>query len=828
MSHRPYIKDDDSGNISDLAIDAETLQGYKPCVNIVTLEDNNSTKEGTWLAKTNKVSALVDGQLFLYKITVAGASTTTLNITGSGGALGAKTVYRTGTTKLTTQYGVGHYILLAYNSLNTCFRLINDYDANSYAYVRQYQHGKNAAGATNLYPILTRYNLTNKNGTYDNAYARFYTDTYIDMTNGYLYAPKVYSGGSEVAVKTDIPTETTVSNWGFTKNIGTVTKVNNTLPDSSGNVAITLPTKSSWNYDDRYVRFDTDQQGLTELEQIYARINIGAGTSSFSGSYNDLTDKPYECIKQVPIYTTDNDSKYIFLWGLKEDTHTLYFVPEGNYFVYARGTSLSDRDGNVGTFFGPGVLIIHNMGSNELRYTYYEGYSQDIKYGSVQSYPSSISPDYYECSPIVKGNFEAQTGTPSTPLYIKYTSPTHTDGANYEFAECSVYAGGTNVTLNGTSKSATTASFYAPTSSGTSGQFLKSSGSGAPTWETVTIPTKSSWNYDDVYVKYNASQSLTDAQKSQARTNIGAGTSSLAIGTTSSTAAAGNHTHSTTLSTDSGTPNITMAPNTTYKLSTGGTNVIFKTPSDAYKIVETLRKGSEADSSVGYYKIATINHSSWNFCDFCMLVKNSYAGVAYSTIFSCSCSDSNVDLRNFKFEIISGTNISDKLAYLYTYDSNNNLIKIEIFIHCTRFEHPMCYIINARTGQQLVIPTQDEFNKATPDKPDGTTMTGYATYIYDSMYQAKGNYQTKKVTGSWSVSTTNPKPMVDIILAHPNINIYYKAYTSGTKKTTMAKVLYYADHSEVQGIYTLVLRYVNASGNLTTIGGGTIYYEYFD
>lgn len=556
-----------------------------------------------------------------------------------------------------------------------------------------------------------------------------YTDSNGSLKKGTL--SKVATSGSynDLTNKPTIPTETTVSGWGFTKNKGTVTKVNNTSPDSSGNVAITLPTKSSWNYDDRYVRFDTDQQGLTELEQIYARINIGAGTSSFSGSYNDLTDKPYECIKQVPIYTTDNDSKYIFLWGLKEDTHTLYFVPEGNYFVYARGTSLSDRDGNVGTFFGPGVLIIHNMGSNELRYTYYEGYSQDIKYGSVQSYPSSISPDYYECSPIVKGNFKAQTGTPSTPLYIKYTSPTHTDGANYEFAECSVYAGGTNVTLNGTSKSATTASFYAPTSSGTSGQFLKSSGSGAPTWETVTIPTKSSWNYDDVYVKYNASQSLTDAQKSQARTNIGAGTSSLAIGTTSSTAAAGNHTHSTTLSTDSGTPNITMAPNTTYKLSTGGTNVIFKTPSDAYKILESLRKGSEADTAVGYYKIATINHKSWNFCDFCMLVKNSYSGTSYSTVFNCSCSDSSTNLNSFKLNIITGTNISDKLAYLYTYDSNNHLIKIEIFIHCTRYEHPIFYIINARPGQQLVIPTQNEFDKATPDKPDGTTMTGYATYV---------------------------------------------------------------------------------------------------
>jgi hypothetical protein len=33
-------------------------------------------------------------------------------------------------------------------------------------------------------------------------------------------------------------------------------------------------------------------QGLTDTEKSAARANIGAGTSSFSGSYNDLTDKP--------------------------------------------------------------------------------------------------------------------------------------------------------------------------------------------------------------------------------------------------------------------------------------------------------------------------------------------------------------------------------------------------------------------------------------------------------------------------------------------------------------------------------------------------------
>lgn len=46
----------------------------------------------------------------------------------------------------------------------------------------------------------------------------------------------------------------------------------------------------------------------------------------------------------------------------------------------------------------------------------------------------------------------------------------------------STYAGGTAVTLNGTSKASSTASFYAPTSGGTANQVLISGGTGAPTW----------------------------------------------------------------------------------------------------------------------------------------------------------------------------------------------------------------------------------------------------------------------------------------------------------------------------------------------------------
>lgn len=77
-----------------------------------------------------------------------------------------------------------------------------------------------------------------------------------------------------------------------------------------------------------------------------------------------------------------------------------------------------------------------------------------------------------------------------------------------------------------------------------------------------------------------ASQGLTDTEKSNARANIGAGTSSLTIGTTASTAAAGNHTHGLSIAADSGTASINLAANTTYKLTAGGSTYIFKTPVD--------------------------------------------------------------------------------------------------------------------------------------------------------------------------------------------------------------------------------------------------------
>ena len=163
---------------------------------IVPLEENGSTTAGTWLAKTSLISALTDGDIFIYKIAVKGASTTTLKIN----SLAAKTVYRYGTTKLTTHYGIGQYLLLIYNSTNDCFRVINDYDANSYAYVKQYKNGSGGMSAPNTYSLLARYNTKDVTES-DTAYTNYHTDVYLNVSDASISANLLKENGIPLSTK---------------------------------------------------------------------------------------------------------------------------------------------------------------------------------------------------------------------------------------------------------------------------------------------------------------------------------------------------------------------------------------------------------------------------------------------------------------------------------------------------------------------------------------------------------------------------------------------------------------------------------------------------
>lgn len=93
----------------------------------IILEDNGTTTAGTWLARTDQISSLVIGQMFLYKPTKGASSTgtATLNINN----LGAKQVQpiedESGNNKITTEIISGQkpYLLLIYNENK--FQILN-------------------------------------------------------------------------------------------------------------------------------------------------------------------------------------------------------------------------------------------------------------------------------------------------------------------------------------------------------------------------------------------------------------------------------------------------------------------------------------------------------------------------------------------------------------------------------------------------------------------------------------------------------------------------------------------------------------------------------
>lgn len=148
---------------------------------IYDLSDNGTTTAGTWKGANSDIEALTDGLMVRYKITKAGSNTTTLNVNG----LGAKTVYRYGSTKLTTQYGVGSYITLYYStSLNSgSWILANDRDSD--AVVRQYA---TTASDNYNYPVLMRYNSVAPSGNYEDDVTQFDTDVFINPSTGLLTA----------------------------------------------------------------------------------------------------------------------------------------------------------------------------------------------------------------------------------------------------------------------------------------------------------------------------------------------------------------------------------------------------------------------------------------------------------------------------------------------------------------------------------------------------------------------------------------------------------------------------------------------------------------
>lgn len=224
-----------------------------------------------------------------------------------------------------------------------------------------------------------------------------------------------------------------------------------------------------------------------------------------------------------------------------------------------------------------------------------------------------------------KQNKVGKLGSATKPVYIS---------ADGTFTECSTYAGGTAVTLNGNSKAGSTASFYAPSYNGEIGQFLMSTGSSIyPAW---TFLDKTYLPSDTVYgTGLTAGQIVVGDGDSKVKT------SGFTIGKSVPSNAVFTDTHYTThlyagsgtaanSATTNGNTKLTVVDNTTTRNSvtikgTGGTTVTsdangvvtinsdinskwfnFGSPSkvdDAYYFIVSPRGASESTGSGECYSI---------------------------------------------------------------------------------------------------------------------------------------------------------------------------------------------------------------------------------
>lgn len=194
---------------------------------VVFIEGSGTTdstaKTSTWVGTSNRITGYYDGLAIRYKIGIEGQSTVTLNINN----LGAKTVYRFDTTKLTTQFPVGSIITLIYHEdLNDGCWITNDYDANTNTQQRVYVSTNNVE-----YPITARYNTTTGSSYYAE-YGRYSTGVTLNpstntitATNFKGTATKATSDGDGNNIASTYAKKANAETWTFTLKDGTtVTK----------------------------------------------------------------------------------------------------------------------------------------------------------------------------------------------------------------------------------------------------------------------------------------------------------------------------------------------------------------------------------------------------------------------------------------------------------------------------------------------------------------------------------------------------------------------------------------------------------------------------
>lgn len=310
----------------------------------------------------------------------------------------------------------------------------------------------------------------------------FYYDGGIRTYDGtYLYdwakaSTKPTYTASEVGALPDttaIPTETTVSNWGFTKNTGTVTSVRvqaGTGLSSSTSTASTTTLDTTISIASGYKLLTTSEYSSLNVQSDW---NAGA-----TGGLAYIKNKPY--ILPVTNYT-NTESKFIsaFTKGryINGSSQTIQLKTDTNGII--------DWDqGDILSIEGNGGWLLEHWSATE-GFQYISGNT-----GGSNSYFTGV-----ELKTVPRVDSSTDMGDSTRPLYVEKIT-NQLGYTKYVLKTGYTYAGASQVVLNGANYQSSRVSFYAPTGGGTSGQFLKSSGANAsPTWATLsTVATSGSYN----------------------------------------------------------------------------------------------------------------------------------------------------------------------------------------------------------------------------------------------------------------------------------------------------------------------------------------------
>ena len=351
---------------------------------------------------------------------------------------------------------------------------------------------------------------------------------------------------------------------------------------SGGDITATAPTIASG---DQIIINDNSASKITNGPTFDGSTTTKALTqkgtwetfSKFSGSYDDLSNKP--TIPTVPtnISAFTNDSGYITSYTDTKNTAGSTNTSSKIYLIGATSQAANPQTYSNSKLYYTRSSGLYSEGGNDDNFSVISQSSRKIDlYVSTDntSHTPKVTVDetgvYVGDTTVSSSTITLNSGLwwSDSDNYVRIKNliaPTNNlDAANKKYVDDSIP---TNVSQL-TNDSGYITSADVP------------EGASAYTGTISAVGTAASSGTNNGFARGDHVHNITSSTITSAL-GYTPGTSNLAIGTTATTAAAGNHTHTTSLTTSTGTSTVSLSANSKYQITAGGTSVIFTTPSDS-------------------------------------------------------------------------------------------------------------------------------------------------------------------------------------------------------------------------------------------------------